>query len=61
MTKNTWNVQVKLKKYTSKHMVLVSKNVHFNKLDDKVNKYNDTYHSKYFISDLNDKETFYEK
>ena len=54
MKKNAWNVQVKLKKYTSKHMVLVSKNVHFNKLDDKVNKYNDTYHSTYVISDLND-------
>ena len=54
MKKNTWNVQVKLKKYTSKHMVLVSKNVHFNKLDDKLNKYNDTYQITYVISDLND-------
>ena len=54
MKKITWNIQVKLKKYTSKHMVLVLTNVHFNKLDDKVNEYKDTYHSTYLISDLND-------
>ena len=34
-----------LKNKTYKHMTSVSKNVHINKLDDIVNKYNNTYHS----------------
>ena len=38
MKKSTWNTQAKRKENTNKQMVSVSKNVHFDKLDDKVNK-----------------------
>ena len=59
MKKSTWNTQAKRKENTNKHMVSVSKNVHFDKLDDKVNKYNDTYPSTSKIKPVNVKSNTY--
>ena len=43
--RKSWKIYQNIKNTIYKYMNVISKNVYIDKLDDKVNKYNTTYHS----------------